>query len=161
MEAFQGQYKDGTNGTWDFRRVSALYLVFRIAGLLQYLGIHDRSNHAYGWLAAALILVSTSLFFAISRPYKVKYLNNIDSLLLTLLSTQALIGLFVSYLPNQKYRHAIGVSSLLIMGIPHAALMLYILYFILKKMRIHQYLKKRCWYLSLHHWLEPALPNGR
>ena len=125
MEAYQGQYKDGTNGTWDFRIVSALYLVFRIAGLLKYLVIHDRGIHAYGCLAAALILVCTSLFFAISRPYKVKYLNTIDSLILTLLSTQALIGLFVSYLPNQKYRQAIGVSSLLIMGIPPAALMLY------------------------------------
>ena len=31
MEAFQGQYKDGTNGTWDFRIVSALYLIVRIA----------------------------------------------------------------------------------------------------------------------------------
>ena len=69
MEAFQGQYKDGTNGTQDFRIVSALYLVFRIAGLFQFLGVHDRGNHAYGWLAAALILVCTSLFFAISRPY--------------------------------------------------------------------------------------------
>jgi len=63
------------------------------------------------------------------------------------MSTQALIGLFVAYLPNQKYRHAIGVSSLLLMEIPHAALMLYILYFILKKMIIHRYLNKRCWYL--------------
>ena len=38
MEVFQGQYKDGTNGTWDFRIVSALYLVFRIAVLLRFLG---------------------------------------------------------------------------------------------------------------------------
>jgi len=34
MEVFQGQYKDGTNDTWDFRIVSALYLIFRIAVLL-------------------------------------------------------------------------------------------------------------------------------
>jgi len=33
MEAFQGQYKDGTNGTRDFRMVSALYLIFRIGVL--------------------------------------------------------------------------------------------------------------------------------
>jgi len=38
MEAFQGQYKDGTNSTCDFRIVSALYLIFRIAVLLRFLG---------------------------------------------------------------------------------------------------------------------------
>jgi len=77
MEAFQGQYKDGTNGTRDFRIVSALYLIFRIAVLLDYLcGNHDRGNHAHGWLTAAVVLVSTSLFFAILRPYKVIYLND-------------------------------------------------------------------------------------
>ena len=48
VEAFQGHYKDGTNGTRDFRIVSALYLVFRIAGLFQYLGVHDTGNNAFG-----------------------------------------------------------------------------------------------------------------
>ena len=43
MEAFQGQYKDGTNGTWDFRIVSALYLIFRIAGMLIYSEMYSRS----------------------------------------------------------------------------------------------------------------------
>jgi len=73
--------------------VSALY--FRIAGLLENLGAHYRGNNAYGWLAAALILVCTSLFFAISRPYKVNYLNTIDSLLLTLLHEHPSIDRFV------------------------------------------------------------------
>jgi len=54
METFQGQYKDGTNGTWDFRIVSALYLIFRIGALFIHLSNHDRGNHAYVWLAAAL-----------------------------------------------------------------------------------------------------------
>ena len=30
IEAFQGSYKDGTNGTRDYRAVSALYLVCRV-----------------------------------------------------------------------------------------------------------------------------------
>jgi len=40
MEVFQGQYKDGTNGTRDFRIVSALYLIFRNAVLLTYSDSH-------------------------------------------------------------------------------------------------------------------------
>ena len=144
MEAFQGHYKDGTNGTRDYRIVSGLYLVFRVAALLNYLGTHERGNHAHLWLTAALVLVSTSLLFAILKPYKVNHLNVIDSLLLTLLSIQALQGLFVIYLPNQEYSHVIRMSALLTMGIPHAALILYILYFTLKKTKILQCLSRNC-----------------
>ena len=68
--------------------------------------------------------------------------NVIDSLLLTLLSIQALQGLFVIYLPNQEYSHVIRMSALLTMGIPHAALILYILYFTLKKTKILQCLSR-------------------
>jgi len=53
IEAFQGQYKDGTDGTQDFRIVSALYLIFRTAALLAHLiSNHGRGtcNHAYVWL---------------------------------------------------------------------------------------------------------------
>ena len=50
------------------------------------------------------------------------YLNAIDCLLLTLLGVQSLLALFVGYLPNQRYSHAVGVLGLLIVGIPHAGL---------------------------------------
>ena len=141
MEAFQGQYKDGTNGTQDFRIVSALYLVFRIGVLLLYLGNDDRGNHAYGWLAAALIFVHTSHFFAIARPYKV------DSLLLTLLG-HTNIAMFICYIPAQsKVQPCYWNDCMTDNGIPHATLMLYILYFILKKLRILQCLNRKHWCL--------------
>ena len=161
MEAFQGQYKDGTNGTRDFRIVSALYLIFRIAVLLEYLcGSHDRGNHAHGWLTTAVALASTSLFFAIVRPYKVIYLNAIDSLLLTFLCIQSLLCLFMIYLPKQRYSHAIGVSALLGVGIPHAVLMLYVLYFILKKLRTLQYLNRKCrCLLGRCFWMQHSLTD--
>jgi len=57
----------------------------------------------------------------------VHHLNTIDSLLLALLSIQALISLLGKHLPNQRYSHVFGVTGLLTMGIPHAALVLYIM----------------------------------
>ena len=96
MEAFQGQYKDGTNGTRDFRMVSALYLVFRIAVLFGFSSNHDMSfNHAYIWLATAVAFVCTSLFFAIVRPYKVNSRNTTDTLLLAMLNVQILMIIHV------------------------------------------------------------------
>jgi len=122
MEAFQGQYKDGTNSTCDFRIVSALYLIFRIAVLLRFLGKLHIFDNAFGWLTTAVVLVITSLFYAIIKPYKVNYFNAIDSIILALLALQSLIGQFTLYLPSQRYSHAIAIIGLLIMGIPHAAL---------------------------------------
>ena len=72
------------------------------------------------------------------------HFNIIDNLLLALLSTQAVICLFVKYLPNHRYSHAIGVTGLLIIGIPHTALVVYILYIVSKKVRILQHLKRKC-----------------
>jgi len=101
MESFQGQHKDGTNGSKDFRTVSALYLLFRIAVLLMYSGDHRYGTHAYVWLATAVVFVSTSLFFAIIKPYKVNYFNAIDSTILAMLGLLSMVCQFVLYLPNQ------------------------------------------------------------
>ena len=62
METFQGQYKDGTNGTRDFRIVSALYLIFRITVLLTYSDSHHSFDHVYAWVAGVVFFISTLLF---------------------------------------------------------------------------------------------------
>ena len=163
MEAFQGQYKDGTNGTRDFRIVSALYLVFRIAALLAYSGNPASFDVAYGWLIASVILTSASLFFANVRPYKVTvdHSNTVDSLLLALLSIQALICLFVKYLSTQRCSHVIGVTMSLTIAIPHAAFVLYILYIISKKISILQHLERKCkCLLSIVFWKKSMLTEA-
>ena len=95
MEAFQGHYKDGTNGTWDFRRVSAVYLILRFLIVVSYFDSHRNSIHAFTWLLKSIVLASTSLFFAIVRPYKVDYFNAIDIFLLSILGFLHLIFQFV------------------------------------------------------------------
>ena len=45
VESFQGQYKDGTNGTRDFRMVSASFLILRIVILVLFLNCHRLSSH--------------------------------------------------------------------------------------------------------------------
>jgi len=161
MEAFQGQYKDGTNGTWDFRMVSALYFIFRITVLLTYSSNHNSFDHAYHWLTMAIVSVCTLLFFAIVRLYKVNHLNTIDTLLLALMSIQVLIIVISKYLPYEKHSQVTAVTGLLTMGIPHAALVMYILYIISGKIRILQNLKKKCRYLlNIHCWNKHSLAEA-
>ena len=76
VESFQGQYKDGTNGTHDFRMVSALFLILRILLLVLFLN-HQHLLSQTSELQGALF-ACTSCFYAITRPYKLNFMNNAD-----------------------------------------------------------------------------------
>ena len=74
-DVFQGCYKNGTDGTCDYRYFAVLYLFFRIV-LLASITFAGR----YLWLILLLSLVVASLSFAYFHPYKNNYFNIIDCL---------------------------------------------------------------------------------
>ena len=78
VESFQGQYKDGTNGTRDFRVVSASFLVLRIS--IMFLSPLFTLTHINQFSK-----VHFSCIYAITRPYKLNYMNNVDIIILFLL----------------------------------------------------------------------------
>ena len=82
MDAFQGYFKDGTNGTRDCRWFSALYLAVRVL----FLATLSVVNTFTFWLpVAASITLLLLLLTAIIRPYKSPIHNNIDIFLLAML----------------------------------------------------------------------------
>ena len=74
-DAYQGCYKNGTNGTCDYRYFAVLYLFFCMV-LLALITFAGR----YLWLILLLSVVVASLSFAYFRPYKNNYFNIIDCL---------------------------------------------------------------------------------
>ena len=74
-DAFQGCYKNGTNGTRDYRYFAGLYLLFRIVLLAALI-----SPMAYMWLILVLFPVVVSLSFSLFRPYKTNFFNISDCL---------------------------------------------------------------------------------
>ena len=81
MDAFQGHYKDGTNGTRDCRWFSALYLVVRLSYLLT---MSIVPNFKFWLPIGASITLLLLLLTAILRPYKSTVYNNLDIFLLVL-----------------------------------------------------------------------------
>lgn len=84
VEAFQGCYKDGTNGKVDCRFFAGLYFIFRIVILLV---MAVSTSFPSGFM---MVIVSTTTFlvlFAIFRPYKKTIHNTVDALFLFLLTT--------------------------------------------------------------------------
>ena len=85
-DAFQGCYKNGTNGTRDYRYFAGLYLFFRIVLLAAF-----TFAGMYIWLILILFPVVGSLSFAYYRPYKNNYFNIIDCLVCASLA----LGIFL------------------------------------------------------------------
>ena len=80
-DAFQGCYKNGTNGTRDYRYFAGLYLLFRIVLLAAFI-----TRFSYMWLTLIPFSVVASLLFAYFRPYKNEYFNIIDCLAFALVA---------------------------------------------------------------------------
>ena len=95
LDAFQGCYRDGTNGSRDCRYFAGLYFLFRILlVLVYYLTAPD-------WILLFLIkqfLFSIAvLLFAIIRPYSEEFYNNLDTTIFTILALLNAFTLYSSY----------------------------------------------------------------
>ena len=120
-DAFQGCYKNGTNGTCtrDYRYFAGLYLVFRVVLLVGFI-----APTVYMWLMIILIPAVVSLLFALFRPYKKNWLNYIDSLGFGLL---ALTTFLIMYAFQTKQ---VPISAVLcvMLSYPFLYFVLFILY---------------------------------
>ena len=81
-DAFQGCYKNGTNGTRDYRYFAGLYLLFRVILLVGSITMPS----AFRWLITVPVPVVISLLFALFRPYKNNCFNIIDCLAFALVA---------------------------------------------------------------------------
>ena len=83
VEKFQGDYKDGTQGTYDYRFLSGIYLVFRVALAVPLQSSSNLSSDYYKRRTSALLFFVV-IFFALVQPYKKRYMNILESLLFTI-----------------------------------------------------------------------------
>ena len=114
-DAFQGCYKNGTNGTRDYRYFAGLYLLFRITILVAFI-----APTVYMWLMIILIPAVVSLLFALFRPYKKNWLNYIDSLGIGLLGLTTFLIMY-----------AFQTRQVLISAVLYVTLSIPLLYFVL------------------------------
>ena len=100
-DAFQGCYKNGTNGTRDYRYFAGLYLLFRAVLLVGFISLN---KYMTLWLVIVLIPVVVSLLFAHFRPYKNDYFNIINSLdfaIFALSTFMIMYSVYIKYIPIQ------------------------------------------------------------
>ena len=152
VESFQGQYKDGTNGTRDFRMVSASFLLLRILILSTYtLEHYDRVPIM---LLQCGLLMAVSCFHAVARPYKTSYSNIVDIVILAMLECFLSLTFVLVVYHSEKGGATIEIFAIglsLLLGVPHMALVIYIINKLAEKTGITHCLKFK--YIGLKEWI--------
>ena len=129
-DVFQGCYKNRTDGKYDYRCFAAFYLTLRII-LFVICAIPDIG--VLGWTISTAVLVIESLLFALLRPYKKKWLNILDSLILASLGLGSL-WIIYNFETEGKLIQLIG----LIVSIPLVYFAMYVAFKIISWLRILQ-----------------------
>ncbi len=143
VETFQGYYKDGScTGKRDFRAISSAHFIILL--LISLVCIIDKIRFSLLPIVQ-LILVSVSLFYAITRPCKESSANIIQSILLALTAFILQLAYFATV--HIQVYFILSVLLLCLLA-PHIALYGYAVYRIIKQ--IH---RKFC-YCSI------SRPNG-
>ena len=126
VDAFQGYYKNGTDGFPDWRYFSGLYLIFRILALGTYL-----LPMKYRIVYRITCYSSASLLFGLLRPYKETWINCWDSIVLMLFALGEFVALYDKYVTRSHYifLYVLGV-------VPLVYLIVYISYKVLSQMAI-------------------------
>ena len=117
VDAFQGHYKDGTNGTHDYRAMASFQFIIR--AVLVYNHWKDDDTYMLPIVTRLrdniIVLICLSVGYLIIQPYKKKYMNTIEGLL------YSIAAILLMLLGGFKFRQ----------DAPHYALMYLILVFIL------------------------------
>ena len=156
VETFQWYYKDGIEGTRDFRSLSGLYLVLRtVCGIGKIVSDVSVGNGAFGWISSALLFIILLLVFALARPYKTKRMNVLDCLFMSLMAATTFLSLPYLNIPlSPGFSKILASGILLSNSLPLIALTLYITYKLFEKFNILNYCKSSTTHPSLEAVIE-------
>ena len=116
MDIFQGWYKDGTDGTKDYRFISGFYFVLRIClgCQLVLLLLMDYNSGSWIWEAPipGIAHILLGVFFFAAKPYKKVYMNHMDGLIFTLFGGFVFIQTY-----NSKPLYILGAAVGCLLGI--------------------------------------------
>ena len=152
VESFQGQYKDGTNGTRDFRMASASFLILRILYLTIFMNPHHSNPPTLVY--SCIIFASATGFYVLTKPYRSSVKNNIDILILLLLEGLSFVFYTLMYHPTSRTSRCAIVISTVLIAVPHMVLILHICNTLAKKVGLTQCLKMK--YKTLKLYMLPA-----
>ena len=155
MDTFQGYYKDGTNGTYDWRFLAGLYPLLRIGIVSSFEKMSDQYGQTQQHMTYCFIVIAV---MSLVRPYKKLTHNLVEILLLILIAAmvchvgQTNVSIQRATYIHDNIQHAIMIVLLLL--VPHLLLALAIIYklFHLLKWQLEQ--SYNCRLMNKIPWLD-------
>ena len=135
IDTFQGHYKDGTDGTRDYRAASCISFILRLPVFYILNGSYFNLKGLFLPLAFGFII--TSLFYGLAQPCKKKYMNNVESVLYC---ATGLISLYLGRVHVHKDKLIRSTDSffvnlsLIVILLPSLLLLCYLLIYQISKL---------------------------
>ena len=99
IKLFQGCFKDGTNGTRDYRWFSVFYFMLRFLMFITHiLGYNGKPHMSY--LLPGLVLLMASLTVLLLKPYKESIYNSVDGILLAFAGVMNIFQTIMILIPD-------------------------------------------------------------
>ena len=127
VEKFHGCYRDGLDGGRDMRSFSGLYF-FLICLLYLHNAYVPMSLKLFPFTYASFIFIASALLIAFVKPYKQRYMNALDTLLLAQFT-------IVCILLSREYFRGDGTQIFAIMLIPAVVFKLLLFFNVCKKLK--------------------------
>ena len=78
MDIFQGWYKDGTEGTYDYRSLSSLYMLLRITFAASYVSILLGLSEIHVKIFLGVLHFFLGMILLAAKPYKKNWMSHVD-----------------------------------------------------------------------------------
>ena len=113
VDTFQGHYKDGTNGTRDYRALASLSLIFRLYLMSYYRGNSNTNGHEDQLTSDCISLIILSICYFTLRPLKKDYMSILEGLLYITAAITALLISKISFAIHHYTSRYIIIMSLI------------------------------------------------
>ena len=124
VDTYQGCLKDGSDGTRDFRTLSALYLILRICLLSLYIRDTELVRSGLAFVIFCLVFTATAIFILKFQPYKDNSTNIIEFVTFTVLGSMSLFVYIWIIFPRVGYVFFLATMGLL----PHCIVACFFVY---------------------------------
>ena len=144
-DTFQGYYKDGTDGTRDYRSMASLQFIFRVVLNLSNRWFLAGLPIVHGMKYTIVMLIALSVFYFTIQPYKESYMNTTEGILYSIVAALSiLISAGVTIYPMGYVKHYVGYYIIMFLILLPSLILLFMFFRKLMVMKtfLYDYMKR-------------------
>ena len=146
VSPFQGSYKDGTNGTWDYRAFpGGLFFAIFALILIHYLSMSIKISErqpVLSWEVLIVLAITLVVLVSSMRPHTSEITNNVAVCLIGMLGIGATVHVSIETYFTANIE--VITAALLVLCVPHVVFYCYLAYQIWMRLDITRAVRRLC-----------------